>query len=210
MSAVRFVLIGVMLAVLCIVLYIPSTVPAQTFIEVIREEHRANQAALGEVVSHRVLARMLDWQQVVPPVSEPPAATQVASPGSPVDSAVAQQVAQVSARLFSNPYFQSIDALFALVAYRVSALLEVLAVLLVFAIAAFTDGMVIRLVRSKEFVPHSAELFGASILAAIALSGAAMVAVFMPFRLHPYIPVICLLLTVFCLSRAVANYAVIR
>jgi hypothetical protein len=38
--------------------------------------------------------------------------------------AMAAQMTQMSMRLFGNPYFRSIDSLFALATYRLSAIIE--------------------------------------------------------------------------------------
>ena len=72
------------------------------------------------------------------------------------------------------------------------------------------DGVVLRKVRAKEFVAHSAEMFGGSVIAAIALGSVVAVSAFLPVRLHPMFATLCLLAMFFVLSRAIANYHVIR
>jgi hypothetical protein len=44
---VRYVWIGTMLAILCIVLYIPSASPPERFTEVLRAEHAASREIWG-------------------------------------------------------------------------------------------------------------------------------------------------------------------
>ena len=66
------------------------------------------------------------------------------------------------------------------------------------------------MVRSKEFIPHSAEMFGGSVVGGIALGSAVVVAWFLPYQLHPMLVVLALLAMLFVLSRAVANYHVMR
>jgi Domain of unknown function (DUF4400) len=207
---VRYVWIGAMLAILCIVLYIPSASPPERFAEVLRAEHAVTRDVWGPEVADRILRRMLDLQQGTPPLSEPPPQTVQVGQQANVDAAMAMQMTQMSMRLFGNPYFRSIDALFALVTYRLSAIIELLPLLTIFVVVAGTDGFVLRQVRAKEFVAHSAEMFGASLIAAIVLGGIVAVAAFLPLRLHPMFFTLSLLAMLFALSRAIANYHVIR
>jgi Domain of unknown function (DUF4400) len=207
---IRFVFIAAMVAILCIVLYIPSAIPAQTFLDVLRSEHALNERVWGESAATRIMSRMLDMQQVSTPLSEAPPSTQHAGQQSSVDAAVAAQMSQMNARLFGNPYFRAIDSLLVLVCYRVSAAVELLPLLLVFCFVVLVDGCMLRLVRAKEFIAHSAELFGGSVVVAIALGTAVAVAFFLPFQVHPMYVMLCLLAMLFVLSRAVANYHAIR
>jgi hypothetical protein len=207
---VRWVWIAALLAILCIVLYIPSASPPERFIEVLRSEHALNREVWGPVVADRILGRMLDMQQATPPLSDPPAPTAQPVGQSTVDAAMAAQMSQMSTRLFGNPYFRSIDSLFALATYRISALIELLPLLLIFLFVVVVDGVALRKVRAKEFVAHSAEMFGGSVIAAIALGSVVAVSAFLPVRMHPMFPTLCLLAMLFALSRAIANYHVIR
>ena len=122
---VRIVWITALMAILCIVLYLPSASPPERFIEVLRAEHAVHREVWGPAVADRILGRMLDMQQDTPPLSEPPAPTVQAGQMSAMDAAVAAQVSQMSVRLFGNPYFRSIDSLFALATYRLSAMIAV-------------------------------------------------------------------------------------
>ena len=205
----RFVWIASLLAVLCIVLYLPSAVPAERFLQVLRAEHSVNSEVWGVAASNRVLSRMLDVQQVATSVSAPPAqSVQVAQqPG--VNLAMANGVSQMSKRMFDNPYFRSIDSLLVLVSYRLSAVVEMLPVLAIFALICFVDGYVLRMVRAKEFVAHNAEIFGASGVLAIVVFCAVLLAMFLPFQFHPGFVFVALLAMLFVLSRAVANYHVV-
>ena len=206
---IRYVFIAAMLAILCIVLYIPSAVPPERFLDVLRQEHAVMQRTWGPEVADRVLARMLDMQQASAAVSAPPTPVETKQPTA-VDAAMTAQIGQMSTRLFGNPYFRSIDSLFALVTYRLSATLELLPLLGIFLVIVAVDGFVVRMVRSKEFIPHSAEMFGGSVVGGIALGSAVVVAWFLPYQLHPMLVVLALLAMLFVLSRAVANYHVMR
>lgn len=109
-----------------------------------------------------------------------------------------------------NPYFRWIDSLFALATYRLSAVIELLPLLAIFLLVMAVDGFVMRQLRAKEFVAHSAEMFGGSIIAAIMLGGMVGVSAFLPMQLHPMFFALSLLAMLFALSRAIANYHVIR
>jgi Domain of unknown function (DUF4400) len=206
----RYVWIGTMLAILCIVLYIPSASPPERFTEVLRAEHAVTRDLWGSAAADRILKRMLDIQQRSPPLSEPPAPMVHVGQQLAVDAAAAAQMTQMSQRLFGNPYFRSIDSLFALASYRLSAIIELLPLLVVFMLVVGIDGFVLRQVRAKEFVAHSAEMFGGSLIAAIILGGMVAVCAFLPMRLHPMFFMLSLLAMLFALSRAIANYHVIR
>jgi cation transport ATPase len=207
---IRVVWIAALISILCIVLYIPSAYPPDRFLQVVRNEHAANQLVWGDAAASRIMSRMLDLHQVSKPLSEPPSQALAAAAQPAIDAAVANQMAQVSTRLFGNPYFRSIDALFVLVYYRLSSLIEVLPLLLVFLFVVAVDGLVLRVVRSKDFESHSAEMFGFSLLSAIALSSALVVSLFVPFQLHPMLIALSLLLIFFVLSRALSNYHLMR
>ena len=207
---VRYVWIGAMLAILCIVLYIPSASPPERFTDVLRAEHAASRDIWGPVVADRILKRMLDIQQGAPSMSEPPPHTVQVGQQASVDAAMAVQITQMNMRLFGNPYFRSIDSLFALAAYRLSAIIELLPLLAIFLLVVGVDGFVLRQVRAKEFVAHSAEMFGGSLIAAIMLGGMVAVSAFLPMRLHPMFFTLSQLAMLFALSRAIANYHVIR
>ena len=86
---VRYVWISALLAILFIVLYIPSASPPERFIEVMRSEHAMNQQTWGPVVADRILRRMLDMQQTTPPLSDPPAPMVQVGQQPAVDAAMA-------------------------------------------------------------------------------------------------------------------------
>ena len=72
------------------------------------------------------------------------------------------------------------------------------------------DGFVVRSVRAREFAAHSAEVYTASATAGIALLSLVLVALFLPTTVSPLYTIGALLLMVFVLSRAIANYHLIR
>ena len=64
-------------------------------------------------------------------------------------------MSEVSACLFNNPYFGSIDTLLTLAAYRFSAFIVWLPFLLVFMMAALLVGFLLRITKSTEFIQHN-------------------------------------------------------
>jgi len=207
---IRCVWIGAMLVILSIVLYIPSAVPPERFLDVLRVEHAVNGRVWGDAAAARIMSRMLDMLHGSGSISEPPPPTVQVARQPSVDVAMANQLGQMSVRLFGNPYFRSIDALMALVAYRLSAVFELIPLLLIFVVVVAIDGFVVRLVRAKEFVPHSAELFGASVITGMLIGASVVIGFFLPFQLHPLFAAVALLAMFFVLSRALANYHLIR
>ncbi|MBX9794756.1 MAG: DUF4400 domain-containing protein [Polyangiaceae bacterium] len=206
---IRIVWIAALCCVLCLVLYVPSAFSPDQLMQTVRAEHDINSRLWGDAAADKILERMLDFQAAGGSVSTPPAATvQVAGPG--VNTAMAAEVGQMSMRLFASPYFKSVDALFGLAAYRASALLHVLPLLLVFMVICGVDGFAVRSVRAREFVAHSAEVFTASATVGIALLALVLVGIFLPFTLSPLYTIGALLLMLFVLSRAIANYHLIH
>ena len=206
----RYVWIGSMLTILSIVLYLPSVVPPERFLEVLKAEHALNRSILGADASDRILKRMLDMQERTQPVSAPPPSTLDIGARPAADKTMAAQVGQMSLRLFSNAYFRSIDTLFALASYRLSAFVENLPLLLVFFVIAAVDGFVVRAVRARDFVSQSAELFSASAMGAIVLFSGMVIAAFLPVSFHPTHVLAALVVTLLILSRAIANYHSVR
>jgi hypothetical protein len=206
---IRIVLIATMVCVLGIVLYVPSAVPPDRLLEIIRSEHVVNARIWNAGTADRILQRMLDFQAGTPSASAPPHDAVVAQ-GPGVNTAMANEVGQMSARLFGSPYFRSIDALFALAALRISALLQMLPLLIVFMLVCVIDGVAVRSVRAREFSAHSAELYTASSSVGILLFAVVLVCLFLPWSLSPLYLTAALLLMFFVFSRAVANYHVIR
>jgi hypothetical protein len=207
---VRYVWIGTMLAILCIVLYIPSASPPERFTEVLRAEHDITRSIWGPVVADRILRRMLDIQQGSPPLSEPPAPMVHVGQQPAVDAAMAAQMTQMSMRLFGNPYFRSIDSLFALATYRLSAIIELLPLTGDLSAgggcrrlrASTGAGEGVRrpqrgdVRRQPDRGDHARRHGGGLCFPADAL--------------HPMFFTLSLLAMLFALSRAIANYHVIR
>ena len=202
---IRFVSIASLLALLILVLYLPSAHPPQQFIDRLRIEHELNIAFWGKDHAMRILARMLDFQTTTSQASPVPSMRDAAEAKS-AGTGVANEMARVNGRLFNNQYFRSIGTLFALATYRCSALIEWMPVLLVFMLAVLLDGFLLRIVKSREFLRHSPEAYALHACAAIMTACATVLVFVMPMTLDPLLlPVVPVAISMF-ISRAVANF----
>jgi|SRR5947207_5143490 len=148
-----------LILLLILVLYLPSAHPPEHFISQLSIEHERNSAFWGEEHALRILSRMLELHTDAKQASPIPVTRASSEPRNQVNAAAASQMSQMSTRLFNNQYFQSIGALFALATYRFSAFVEWLPYLSIFVLAAFLDGFIRRIIKSKEFLQHNPELF---------------------------------------------------
>jgi hypothetical protein len=89
-------------------------------------------------------------------------------------------MASVSQRLFGNPYFRSIEALFLLAMFRLGTMAHALPWCLPFVVAVLADGQVSRLLKAREFGQHDPEAFALAIATAIAVSCATFLALLVP------------------------------
>jgi hypothetical protein len=202
---IRVVAVVSLLCLLVLVLYLPSAHPPERFMAQLRTEHQATVTFWGEAPALRILARALGMQDVARQATPVPSAA-AAPPAGAVDGAVAQEMASVSQRLFNNAYFRSIDALVLLAAFRLSTLLEWLPWLAAFAAAVLFDGVIVRLIKAKEFRQHDPELFALYACLAIVTACATVVGLVVPVTLHPLVmPGVPLLISVMA-SRAVGSF----
>ncbi len=200
---IRAVATASLLALLILVPYLPSVYPPQRFMQQIRIEAGLNSSVWGEKRALRILARMLDVQTTTTQASPVP---EMSDAAAGVATAVASEMQQVNQRLFNNPYFRSIDALLALAAYRLSSLIEWLPILMVFMLAVLFDGLLLRIVKSKEFALHSPELYALHACAAIMTACATVVVLVLPITLHPLmLPIVPVAISIFA-SRAAAHF----
>lgn len=195
-----------LIGVVVLVLYLPAAHPPEWFVERLRDEHELNDRVWGTDRALRILERTIAASGAAHAVSPIPATLSAAPPPPAIDAVVARQMAEARERLFAGAYFRSLQALFALALYRAVSLAEWLPVLAAFIGASLFDGAVRRKVKSKEFVQHSAELFGLHAgLGVIALCGA-LVALFVPLTVHPYALGAVPLLVGVLGGQAVANF----
>lgn len=181
---IRLVAVTSLLAVLALVLYLPSAHPPDRFLAQLRLEHAAAADLWGSVHAARMLERALGAQDATRKPAFVPEPTDT-STAHPLDTAVAREMASVNRRLFDNSYFRAVEALFLLALFRLSMIVEWLPWLAAFTIAALVDGYVVRAVRSREFLQHDPELFALAICAAIVVACGTVVASVVPATFNP-------------------------
>ena len=154
---IRAVAVLSLLILLVLVLYMPSAHPPECFLAQLRAEHEAATAYWGAEPATRMLDRAMRMQDSTAQVTPIPAAKDAPSPAG-VNGAVSREMSSVNQRLFNNAYFRSVDALLMLASYRLSVLLQWLPWLLPLVLVAGTDGALVRVIRSKEFLQHDPEM----------------------------------------------------
>jgi hypothetical protein len=202
---IRLVSTVSLLALLVLVLYLPSAYAPERLIQHLRGEHELTSDFWGSDRATRILSRMLDFQATAKEVS-PLSSLANAKSQKPIDLAVATQMSEVNARLFNNTYFRSLDTLLALATYRLSALVEGLPFALVFMIATFFDGYVVRAIKAKEFAQHKPEMFAVYVCAGIVTACATLLILVVPVTLPPSALCILPLALCFFTSRAVSHF----
>lgn len=190
---IRLVAVTSLLAVLALVLYLPSAHPPERFLAQLRLEHAAAADAWGLIPAARMLERALGAQDATrEPVFLPELTDD--STANPLDTAVAREMTSVNRRLFDNSYFRAVEALLLLALFRLSMIVECLPWFAAFTIAALVDGYVVRAVRSREFLRHDPELFALAICAAIVVVCGTVVASVVPATVHsmllPSVPLV--------------------
>jgi hypothetical protein len=190
---IRVVAIVSLMALLILVLYLPSANPPERFVAQLRIEHEQTAEFWSAKRAARILTRTLDAQESTTQFNPIPDLHQAPDPNR-VDSAVAHEMSAVNARLFNNPYFRSIDALLPLATFRLFTLLEWLPWLLAFGVAALCDGAVVRVVKAKQFAHHDPEMFALYVCAVIVVACGTVIALVLPVRLPalllPAVPVV--------------------
>ena len=202
---IRGVALVSLIALLVLVLYLPSAHPPERFVAQLRVEHSAAAAFWGKAPATHMLSRALRVQESAR------SATPLPSSGDApdikgVNGAVANEMASVNQRLFNNAYFRSIDALLLLASFRLATLLEWLFWLLAFVAAAMVDGYLVRSIKAKEFLHHDPELFAVYASGAILAGCATVLAFVLPVDLHPMVLPSVPLVIGALISRAVGSF----
>ncbi|MBA4111081.1 MAG: hypothetical protein C0487_15965 [Leptothrix sp. (in: Bacteria)] len=183
---IRVMAVASLLALLVLVLYVPSAHPPERFVEQLRTEYTNAAVFWGKGAGIRMLSRAMSMQESARQASPVPSSKD-AAPAGAVNAAVGREMASVNQRLFNNPYFRSIDALLLLASFRLAMLLEWLPWLLAFPFASMVDGYLVRLVKAKEFLHHNPEVFALYTCLAILTSCATVLAFVLPITLHPLV-----------------------
>ncbi|PND33854.1 hypothetical protein C1I89_06240 [Achromobacter pulmonis] len=194
-----------LVAMLVLVLYVPSAHPPERFLEQLRGEHEAAVAFWGAEPAYRMLDRAMQMQSGAASASPIPTARDMPRSAG-LNGAVSSEMASVNQRLFNNAYFRSVDALLMLASYRLSALLQWLPWLLPLALVAGIDGGLVRVIRSKEFLQHDPEMFAVWCSLLIISVCATVIACVVPVELHPATMAAAPIVVALLLGRAVANF----
>ena len=183
---IRVMAVASLLALLVLVLYVPSAHPPERFVEQLRTEYTNAAVFWGKGAGIRMLSRAMSMQESARQASPVPSSKD-AAPAGAVNAAVGREMASVNQRLFNTPYVRSIDALLLLASFRLAMLLEWLPWLLAFPFASMVDGYLVRLVKAKEFLHHNPEVFALYTCLAILTSCATVLAFVLPITLHPLV-----------------------
>ncbi len=181
---IRLTAIASLTLLLLLVLYLPSALPPERFVALLRAEQQLNEGFWGRPQAMRILERTLDLQAAAAGTSPVPSAADAPGAGG-VDAAVSVEMRRVNQRLFNNAYFRSIDALLALATYRFCSLVEWLPALWMIALALLADGLLTRVVKSREFKQHNPEVFALHACAAIPTGCGAALAMVLPTSMTP-------------------------
>lgn len=195
-----------LVALLALVLYLPAANAPETFLSQVRLDHELNARLLGPGAAQRIVDRMRVLQGQSTNANPIPSTFREASGPTPVDVTVAGHVHAASARLLQSQYARSLDALSGLSLYRVAAFIESLPLPSVFLAVAIVDGLIRRVVKSKEFLRHNPELFAAYLCLSILTCCLLALSFVAPITLHPYALAASPMLAGLFASQAIANF----
>lgn len=192
---IRGTFIASLVALLFLVLYLPSAYPPEHFLAQVRRDHAAAAALWDSHVAAQLLDRALRTQDATEQAL--PGAGLAASPNTP-----AAALDGVTQRLFNNPYVHSINALLLMAAFRLAAMLQWGMWWVLFAAGAIVDAGIRRRVRTKQFEGHDPERFGVYLVLSTLLGCAGVMLMVLPLNVSPLLwPCVPVLIAGF-LSRA--------
>jgi hypothetical protein len=198
---IRVIAIAALTLLLIFVPYLPAANPPQRFLAQVRIEHDLQVSLWGQDKAERIMEHMLAMNEALGSASPIPAA----SPDAGAHAA-SRGLERVNRRFFGNAYFRSIDALLVLATYRLAALAEWMPVEAFMILALVMDGLMVRIVRSKEFVAHDPEWFALHASAFMLLACASVVAFTVPVTISPLLLAVLPVLGGFFMGRVAANY----
>ena len=185
---VRFIL-AIAVAVGAFVFFVaPTRYTVDELHETIVQEHGLQVATFGEAPAERVLERFSRYRRIG------------------VGGAVGDRDSDPTTGFLRSEYGRSLGALLLLCLYRVSAIVELLLLVLPFLVVFMVDGLVTRSVRALEFVPHSAGVYGTAYLALVAVFCVTVVAMCVPMLVHPLLFAPGPLVAAALAGRAAANF----
>ncbi|WP_298435719.1 DUF4400 domain-containing protein [Ottowia sp.] len=202
---IRIISVAALTLLLVFVLYLPAANPPERFLAQIRSEHATNASFWGEARAELILERALTMNQALSAASPIPSDAQAPATDR-MAQAVAQEMERVNQRFFGNTYFRSIDSLLLLATFRLAALFEWLPVQVFIVLAMVIDGLIVRVLRSKEFKPHDPEWFALHACALVLLACTSIVAFVVPMTIAPTMLAAVPIVGTLFLSRVVANF----
>ena len=183
---IRAIAIVSLLAMLVLVLYVPSVHAPSEILRTLRQEHAANARLRGLAHADQQLERAMRLQSDAAQSSPLPSAHPTArSPG--INGAIAEEMISVNRRLFDNAYVRSVDAVLLLASYRLVGLLAWLPWLAPLALAAALDGGWVRIIKAREFGHHDPELFAVWCCLLILVGCGSVVGLVVPVVVHPLV-----------------------
>ncbi len=181
---IRAIALLSLLAMLVLVLYVPSVHAPGEILQTLRQEHEATARLRGLAHADQQLERAMRLQSDAARSSPLPHVQPTArSPG--INGAIAAEMVSVNRRLFDNAYVRSVEAVLLLASYRLVGLLTWLPWLAPLALAAALDGRWVRIVKAREFGHHNPELFAVWCCLLILSTCGSVVALVVPVALHP-------------------------
>ncbi|MCL1961970.1 MAG: DUF4400 domain-containing protein [Desulfovibrionaceae bacterium] len=202
---IRAIAIAALTLLLVFVPYLPAANPPGRFLAQVRIEHGLQTRLWGEDRAERIMERALAMNGALSSASPIPSDSQAPDTGR-MKQAAAREMEQVNLRFFGNAYFRAIDALLFLATYRLAALMEWLPVEGFVMLALIADGLITRILRSKEFKPHDPEWFALHTSAFILLVCASIVAFTVPVSIFPSVLAGLPVAGVFFIGRAAASF----
>lgn len=202
---IRVISIAALTLLLVFVLYLPAANPPDRFMAQIRNEHGLNATFWGEARAEIILERTLAMNKALSGASPVPNNTH-APQTDRMAQAVAQEMKRVNQRFFGNAYFRSIDSLLLLATFRLAALYEWLPVQAFVILALVIDGLIVRILRSKEFKPHDPEWFALHASAFVLLACTSVVGFVVPITITPPLLALVPVAGSLFLSRVIANF----
>jgi hypothetical protein len=203
---IRVTCIVCLAALLVMVLYVPFAYPTERFLDQLRQEHGSIAQLWNDAVAARILDTALGLQDSARRAAPSPHAAPPAASSAAVGTAVAGEMASVSQRLFGNPYFRSIEALFLLAMFRLGTMAHALPWCLPFVVAVLADGQVSRLLKAREFRPHDPQVFALAIATAIAVSCVTFLALLVPAEVPAIVWTVAPVIVALLAGRALACF----
>ncbi|GJI98189.1 hypothetical protein RugamoR57_49070 [Duganella caerulea] len=201
---IRYLAILLAASLACLVLWLPAEHSATQFYQAARSDHAACSALWGASYATTALSSALAAAAMKRPASTP----SVSAPGptGPAERRLAGQMQDIASRFYGMPYMRSVEAMTTLACYRLATMLYLAPGLALLLIPALLDAAMRRIIRTHEFRRHDPERYAFGIAGAMLASGALLATCTLPVPMPPQLPATAMLLAIYCLHVAVANF----